>query len=273
MRGIDVLRVVRAAVVAAGFIAALPSAALATPVPGGLQQLPPPNDCVSSTAASNCGSNVGGGLGQARSVAVTPSGASVYVASPAGSLSTFTRNGQTGALSFSTCVKDPGSSEICQTTATRPLSAPAWVVATNAFVYVATGNSITDFSRDTATGQLTDLGCIGQTSANPNGGSPCQVAPGLSGVSRLALSPDGNNLYAVSPSDKTVVVLNKAGNGTLSSGSCLRGTTSSEATCAPTPGLNGANSVDVAPDGNTVYVTATAGGSSNVSYITGYTRA
>src|SRR4051794_2217187 len=69
--------------------------------------------------------------------------------------------------------------------------------------------------------------------------------------------------------------MNIAGNGALTSLSCMRGSASTDVTCGatPTPGLNGANSVDVAPDGITVYVTASSGGTGTVSYLTNYTRA
>src|SRR5439155_8798634 len=91
---------------------------------------------------------------------------------------------------------------------------------------------------------------------------------------RLALSDDGNNLSAVSPSGSTLATLGIAINGTLSGVDCHRGTASTDVGCggAPSPGLNGANGVDVAPDGLTVNVTATSGGASNVSYLTSYTR-
>jgi hypothetical protein len=135
-------------------LAIAPSAAAAATTSGGLIQLPPPNDCVSTVPASNCGTTVNGGLGNARSVAINPGGANAYVASTSGSLATFGRDGQTGALSFTTCVKDPTSTQACPSNSTRPLGGAAWVVATDDFVYVAspTGNAITEFSRDPGTG-------------------------------------------------------------------------------------------------------------------------
>ncbi|MEA2494979.1 MAG: hypothetical protein QOJ29_2890, partial [Thermoleophilaceae bacterium] len=275
MTGIEVFRGTRVLVLTALLFALMASAASAATNPGGLLQLPPPNDCVSSTPGSNCGTVVNGGLGSARSVAVNPGGANAYVASSAGSLSTFGRNGQTGALSFTACVKDPSSTEACPSNTNRPLAQAAWVVATDDFVYVAsrTGNAVTEFSRDAGTGQLTLIGCISQTGANSAGGPLCQSSSGLTGVDRLALSDDGNNLYAVSPSNSSLATLNIAGNGTLSAGSCLRGTASTDVACGttPVPGLNGANAVEVAPDGLTVHVTATST-SGNVSYLTSYTR-
>jgi hypothetical protein len=80
----------------------------------------------------------------------------------------------------------------------------------------------------------------------------------------------------VSPANRTLVTLNIAPNGTLTAAGCLRGSASTDLNCGgpttTTPGLNGANSVDVAPDGITVYVTASSGGTSSVSYLTTYDR-
>src|SRR2546423_9851119 len=137
MQGIDVLRAARALFLTIALLAVLPSAASGGTSAGGLQQLPAPNDCVSSSPGSACGNIVSGGLGQARSIAVNPGGANAYVASTTGSLSTFGRNGETGALSFTACIKDPTSTEACPANANRPLAQAAWVVATDDFVYVA----------------------------------------------------------------------------------------------------------------------------------------
>src|SRR3954454_9317530 len=198
MQGTDVLRAARTFFLTIVLFAAVPSAASAVTNSGGLQQLASPNDCVSSNPASNCGTVVGGGLGQARSVAINPGGANAYVASQAGSLTTFGRNGETGALAFTTCIKDPTSTEACPSNSNRPLSQAAWVVATDSTVYVASrsGNAISEYTRDPGTGALTALGCISQTGTNPAGGPPCATAAGLTGVDHLALSPDGSNLYA-----------------------------------------------------------------------------
>src|SRR4051794_9595166 len=260
MTGIDVRRAGRSLLLAMLLLVLVPSAASAVTTSGGLQQLAPPNDCVSSNPGSTCGTVINGGLGNARSIAVNPGGANAYVASTTGSLSTFGRNGQTGALSFTSCIKDPTSTEACPSNSNRPLAQAAWVVATDNFVYVASrsGNAISEFSRDPGTGALTVLGCISQTGSNPAGGPGCQTAPGLTGVDHLALSADESNLHDGTPSDAPLVTMTIAGGGTLTLAACLRGSASTDISCSPTatPGLNGANAVDVAPDGKTVYVTA-----------------
>jgi 6-phosphogluconolactonase (cycloisomerase 2 family) len=266
---------VRKAILAAAVLVSLAPASASAVAPGGLQQLPAPNDCVSTSAASNCGTIVNGGLGAAHSVAVPPDGTSAYAASTTGALTTFGRNASTGALSFTTCVKDPSSTEACPSNSNRPLGGAAWVVATNANVYVAAadGDAVTVFTRNPSTGALTSFGCISQSGGNSAGGPACQTSAGLSGVERLAISADGKSLYAVSSSNSTLatLVINQS-NGGLTAGGCVRGTASTDVSCGstPAPGLNGVNDVATSPDDTSVYATATTGGS--VSYLTGYTR-
>jgi Calx-beta domain/Bacterial Ig domain len=275
VRGTGVLRVVRTVVVAIALSVAAPSAVLAATNAGGLQQLPSPDDCVSTLGTSGCGTIVNGGLVQARSVAISPGGENAYVASQSGALSTFGRNNDTGALSYTSCVKDAGSGEVCPNNSPVPLSTAAWVVATDDNVYVASrgGDAISEFTRNPGTGTPTPLGCISETGANAvSGGPACAAAPGLKGVDRLALSSDETNLYAVSPTNSTLVALKIGSGGTLSApaGSCLKGTASPESGCTSAPGLNGVNAVDVAADDLTVNASATS--SSSVSYLTVFAR-
>ena len=224
MQGIGVARVVRTFVVAIALLVALPAVASAATADGGLQQLSPPDDCISSAAGSTCGTSVDAGLGSARSVAINPSGGNAYVASQAGSLSTFGRNSDTGALAFTTCIKDPSSGEPCPTSSNRPLAQASWVVANDQFVYVASrsANAITEFSRDNTTGALTAIGCIGQSAANPAGG------PGVSDGTRADRGRPSRaqpRWQATSTpyrrSNSTVVAMSIAGNGTLTSVGCL----------------------------------------------------
>ena len=280
MSGIDVLvRSARALLLTAAILAIAPALASAATAAGGLEQLPSPNDCISSAPTTACGNPVSGGLGAARSVAVTPDGASAYVASTTGSLTTLSRNLSTGELNFEACVKDPTSTEACGTNSNRPLDGAAWVIANNGFVYVAAADAdtISVFQRNADTGDLTAVGCTSTSATNSAGGPDCDVSNGLSGVDRLTLSSDGDNVYATSSSNSTLVNLEVQPDGTLlppGTGGCLRGTGSTDVACnpTPTPGLNGANAVDVSPDDNTVYVTASSGGTGNVSFLTSYTR-
>jgi VCBS repeat-containing protein len=256
---------------------ALPASAGAAPADaeGGLLQLAPPNDCVSDMATVSCGTHVGGGLGTAHDVAVSPDGKNAYVASEKGALSTFTRNATTGALTFVTCVKDQGSTEACPANSPNAGDlAGAHAVDISAdgnFVYVAASagstNSITVFSRNNATGALAPLttsnGGFTDECISDAGTTGCRQAIGLKGVSNLTVTP--SSVYAVSQSNSTLVRLPRdAATGRLTSGTatadCFRGTASTDTACGsgPTPagqtnGLNGASAVAVTPDGKNLY--------------------
>lgn len=194
---------------------AAPASAQTTPV-GGLQQLPAPHNCISTLEGdpSECGTIITGGTTDARSIAISPDGKSAYVASSGatnpGSLATFTRNQDTGELSYNACVSDPSSPETCGTELTQ-LAGASYVVVTNTgaqYVYVASSASdaVRAFSRNQTTGGLTPIagggGCIQEIGA---GG--CQEGDGLDGVEYLALSPDGLTLYAISSTQGTIAVL------------------------------------------------------------------
>src|SRR2546421_490162 len=87
------------------------------------------------------------------------------------------------------------------------------------------------------------------TSSGPTG-PPGPAGTGLAGGSQIAISPDGNTIYAVSPSKSTLAVLHRAGGGALSepsplTGDCFRGTGApagevGNCGAAPTDGLTGA---------------------------------
>ncbi|HEX8121055.1 MAG TPA: Calx-beta domain-containing protein [Solirubrobacteraceae bacterium] len=267
------LRATFAAAALTALAFALPSTAAAQLPAGGIQQLPSPNDCVTTTAAE-CGTTINGGTTDARDVAVTPDGKSAYVVSSSGggtgntgSLATFARNPSTGALSFDRCVKDETSTEPCAANVTL-LAGASSVIATNTHVYVASTSedAVVAFGRNTSTGALTRIagttGCVSETG---NGGT-CEDGAGLDGVDFLVLSPDGENIYALSSSGGTIAVLvRNTTNGTITqpnpgTNGCYRGSQSGASDCGPsgvggtTAGINNPVAADVSEDGDHVYV-------------------
>ena len=96
----------------------------------------------------------------------------------------------------------------------------------------------------------------------------CAAAIGLNGVAALALSADGESLYAASPASSAVAVFaREAGSGALSqpAAACVAdqivgplGPVASTAGCVPAQGLAGASDVALSPDGSHVYVAAAA---------------
>jgi uncharacterized repeat protein (TIGR01451 family) len=116
---------------------------------GALFQLPAPNDCISSSAASGCGSTDAPSLQGPLGVAISPEGFSLYVAdSSADAVTTLTRNPSTGALdqlaSPEDCVTADdsgcGTDDVPGLTGARRLSVSA-DGADGADVYVAAQNA------------------------------------------------------------------------------------------------------------------------------------
>jgi DNA-binding beta-propeller fold protein YncE len=123
-------------------------------------------------------------------------------------------------------------------------------------LYVGGGTSIAIFLRDAKTGALTQLagplGCVSSST-----GTGCGHAVGLSGVSQMALSPDGTHLYAVSSIAGSVTGFArdvKTGAITQLHGAagCVR--PGGEGGCASGTGLAGATALAISPDGRSLYV-------------------
>jgi DNA-binding beta-propeller fold protein YncE len=122
-------------------------------------------------------------------------------------------------------------------------------------VYAGGGTSIAVFSRDAKTGGLTQLaGPLGCISSSTGG---CSHALGLSGVSQIALSPNGNFLYAASSIANSVTGFArdpKTGALTQLKGAagCVR--PGGLGGCASGVGLLGASALAISPDGRSLYV-------------------
>ncbi|HET6174233.1 MAG TPA: Ig-like domain-containing protein [Gaiellales bacterium] len=123
-------------------------------------------------------------------------------------------------------------------------------------LYVGGGTSISAFARNPKTGALTQLaGALGCLSSS--GGTGCGHALGLSGVSQIALSPDGRHLYAASSISGSVTAF--ARDVTTGGLTQLRGAAGcvrpgGGGGCASGVGLAGATALVIAPDGRSLYV-------------------
>jgi len=119
-------------------------------------------------------------------------------------------------------------------------------------VYVVAGSSarVNAFRRDPATGGLTPIGCAGDTVA-----TGCAAIAPLDSPHKLAISPDGRSLYVSVGNSKTLTILARAADGTLSAAGCIKDDTST-ATCAQTVNdLGFPEGIDVSPNGSSLYVT------------------
>ncbi len=162
-------------------------------------------------------------------LAVSLDGKNVYASDSqgsGGSVDVFDRNPTTGALSSNSCVdflpkpaapepgeqgeekEEGGGEEEKPSTPTDPCtSAPGLnnvsVVAVSgdgSSVYAIGSGSAAIFSRDTATGKLTETSCAAEED------SRCTSLPSLQGVSGAAVSPDGREVYVVAAKSDAVMV-------------------------------------------------------------------
>ena len=166
-----------------------------------------PAGCIENTGGSVCGAgNQTAGLLGAFSVAVSPDGASVYVASIGSSAVVRFNRGADGALTPAGCIENTGGS-VCgagNQTAGLGSSVSVAVSPDGASVYAASisSSAVVRFNRG-AGGALTPAGCFENT-----GGSVCGAGnqtAGLLGPQSVAVSPDGASVYVAGHSSNAVV--------------------------------------------------------------------
>ena len=132
-------------------------------------------------------------------------------------------------------------------------------------LYLGSCGDLTVFSRNAATGGLTQLpapgGCI-DASGPP--GRPCAGDTGTEPQTNIVLSPNGKSLYfaynigrSAQPGGVTVFSRNTA-NGTLTRLACIT-ETGSRGACTKARGLETASGLAISPDGRNVYTSGFAG--------------
>ncbi len=220
---------------------------------------------------SDCGegNQFGHGIRRPVALAVSPDGKEVYVADETGSaIAVLTRDTATGALSQSgeadDCIAESTDSGDCSTSATGLSSVDTVTVSPDGNNVYTGGDTnpgtIAEFSR-AADGSLTQLAspndCIQETDDSSECGT--ESGEGIDFVASLAVSPDGKSLYSTSDAENGAIAefarnpdgsLTQLGNDN----NCI-GEQDSEIGCDVNgPGLDGAFSVKVSPDGADVYV-------------------
>jgi sugar lactone lactonase YvrE len=198
------------------------------------------------TAADAC--PAASGLTGAGDVAVSPDQRNVYVtAATSNALVTFARD-EAGRLTPAGCISDG----LCQNGDGLRGAARVAVAPDGKFVYVIStrSNSLTWFARDTATGALTQSGCL---SWNPLG-SRCAGAFGLPMPSDLALSEDGSRLYVTSSFESSITEFAlDPDTGVVGWAGCVS-SSGSDGACADGTGMESPRGVAVAPGSGTVYL-------------------
>lgn len=201
-------------------------------------------------------------LAGAASVAVSPDGLNVYLASAdADAVVSFKRDPATGALAPLGCVSDDGTDRLCATgNALR--GAYAIVVAPdgkNVYVAAYSSNAVLTFERDPATGTLTQRGCV--LDEAPGHGS-CIRGHALSSPVALDLSADGRTLFAAASESNAVVVFARdLSTGAIREVGCVSEPYDEDRSdgCAHVSPLESPTDVAVSPNGAALYVTQYAG--------------
>ncbi len=174
----------------------------------------------SNTSDCTTGSAVGG-LNDAQGIDATDS--NLYVAAGPGSaantgntVAMFSRDATTGAATASQCYREAASTAeatLCSTGTAVGLSGADAVAVTSdgQFVYVAasSGNDVAEFSRDTGSGNIAQLGgadsCAGEATST-DCPSANRGAKGLGGASSIVAGPAGapNHAYVTGPTEHAV---------------------------------------------------------------------
>jgi len=218
--------------------------------------------CVAAKGAGNCAPAIG--LDEPNSVALSPDGRNLYATSRAGnSVTAFVRNRKTGGLrqlppAFPGCISGapiPGCG------AGLALLAPDVVVVSpdgrNVYVGSFFGNAVASFARNPQTGMLSQLAgtaaCIAEATAG------CATGIALKSVEGLAISGDGDSVYAATALSNAIVELVRdPATGALAQATDGSGCIVDAPLTGCTTGreLAGANAVAVSPDDGNVYATS-----------------
>jgi DNA-binding beta-propeller fold protein YncE len=231
---------------------------------GFLEQLPRRRGCVRHRGGRFCGA--GRAIAGPVSIAISPDGANVYVAS-AGSdaVSVFARNRRTGVISQLAgargCVSQrPGGGCVVGRALNEPTSVA--VSPNGAHVYV-TGrrfpSGVAVFNR-AADGSLTQppgpAGC-----ATHRGGFDCAAARALASPEEVTVSPDSRFVLVAAMRSSAVIVMAQGPEGLSQAegpAGCIANGGGTEG-CAPARGLAGPVDLVVTPDGRNVYTASSVG--------------
>ncbi|MEI8080879.1 MAG: beta-propeller fold lactonase family protein [Actinomycetes bacterium] len=214
-------------------------------------------DCISNTALAGCATAPAQSLAGAFDLSLAPDGTSLYVASGVSSAVTaISLNTTTGSLTFNSCISNTALAG-CTQAPTASLG-NVFGVATSPdgrFVYsgARASSAVTTFSRNTATGTLTVVGCLSNAVL-----AGCATAPvaSLEFVQNLEISPDGASLYATdqpTPGGAITAFTRNTSTGALTFVNCITNVAIAGCTTAPAPSLGGLAQVVVSPDGKNVY--------------------
>lgn len=223
-------------------------------------------DCIADDDASaSCAVSTEGLLG-ARSVALSPDGESVYVASAYDhAVAVFDRN-KRGDLTPAGCVEDSqwGLGECEQTASGLRVAHSIAVSPDGESVYVAGNDTVTHFARH-EDGGLSFADCVADDRATYASAQVCATIDGVGG-GPLVISPDGRSLYEVGY-EHAVTAFDLDPAGALKYSECVSASDVPQNESEPlegcqhtSDGLFGAADLAISPDGRSIYVISTQGG-------------
>jgi 6-phosphogluconolactonase (cycloisomerase 2 family) len=204
----------------------------------------------------------GEGLAFAQGIVMAPDGSSVYVFSGGlRGIVHFQRDALSGQLTRISCIADDrsiGDDDTCPVEAPG-LGSPDDIVISpdGRFVYASSrlDGAITWFSRDAVTGELTYVDCLEDGADGFNHG--CRFAfDGLASMPAMAMSPDGQMVFAATSSEDILVGFSRDENtGRLRPVTCIRDPGQLDEPYCQHKGKGAYNVEDIAvsPDGRYVY--------------------
>ena len=262
----------RGSVVASVLALGLFAASAAHAASGDLTQKPGTAGCVSTSGTGGlCQSAPAASLNGAAGVAVSPDGASVYVASQfSDTIAIFDRDPATGALTqkpgAAGCVAETVGLDPCQDGKALDGAFDIAVSPDGKSVYVASlfSDAVAILDRDTSVGashgtltQESDTaGCVSDTGT----GGACQNGEALDTAQGVAVSPDGSSVYVGAGgvgSNGIAIFDRNAANSDLTQKSGTAGCVTesgSAGLCQDGKALALAGAVTVSPDDKSVYV-------------------
>jgi DNA-binding beta-propeller fold protein YncE len=240
------------------------------PGTGALTQKPGVEGCLTSLPELSSFCELGVGLGESTSVALSPDGRGVYVTRRSHPIvAILERDPATGTLSqqpgVGGCVSaTPGPSSCQGDRAREGATGVATVSPDGRNVYVtafaAGRGNVTSFARDSNTGALTRIrgrsGCLSQ-----EGRGGCRRGRGLQAIRGLTISPDGTSLYISSTTSNTLAggisIFARRPSGALvqkpGRAWCVS-ENGSHGECQNRNALGDAGEIAISPDGRSLYV-------------------